>query len=579
MNWDKYFKELKRRNVIKAAVAYIVFAWLLLQVAELVLPIVGAPEYSMKLLLLMLSVGFPLWVIFAWVYEITPEGLKKTREVSETESITSRTGNKLNKVIITVLSLVILVLAYQLFGKPIVESDTSDKSIAVLAFADMSPQKDQEYFSDGISEELLNLLAKNPDLRVVSRTSSFSYKNKAVTAEQIGQELNVGYILEGSVRKSGNTLRVTAQLIDTGSGAHIWSDTFDRDHSDVLRIQDEISNIVSQKLEITLLGRDKENREVDPEAYTLYLKARYLNNKTTQQGMIEAEPLIKEAISLDSTYAPFYSLLASINQKSSYNFSIKPVSEGLKEGIAAAEKALALDPEYGTAHVDLASLLMMDWRFREAQMHMDKALELDPGNSNIVGTVALRQLGTVGEAIALIQKAIQLDPVNYVNYYNLGHQNYLLGNLSAAENALNTFKERYPNSGIQHYVMSRIRIAQGDLEQAVMEAELEKVPFFSLYGRNFAYYAAGRHQEADKLLNELRETYGDTDPANMADIYAFRGEYDAAFEWLNKALDMRDPVLLEILHYPSFKEMRKDARWRALIDRMNLPADHGFPMS
>ena len=578
MKWSKYLQELKRRNVFKAAVAYVVFAWLLLQVGSLVLPIIEAPEYSMKLLLLMLAVGFPLWLIFAWVYEITPDGLKKTVSVMPEESITKTTSGKLNKVIITILSLVILVLAFQLFGKPIVDSDTSDKSIAVLAFADMSPQKDQEYFSDGISEELLNLLAKNSELRVISRTSSFSYKNKAITAEQIGKELKVSHILEGSVRKSGNTLRVTAQLIDTETGAHIWSDTFDRDHSDVLRIQDEISRMVSEKLRLTLLGRDREDRKVDPEAYTLYLKARHLNNKTTQEGMIEAEPLIKEAIALDDSYAPFFSLLASINQKSYYNFGLKSLDEALSEGIAAAKKAIELDSTFGTAHVDLASLLMMDWQFKEAQEHMDKALELDPGSSNIVGTVALRQLGTVEEAITLIQKAIQLDPVNYVNYYNLAHQNYIIGNLSTAETNLNKFREHYPKSGIQHYVMSRIKIDQGEIEKAVEEADLEKVPFFSLYARNFAYYAAGRKDEADTLLEELRLSYGETDPANMADITAFRGEYDAAFEWLNKAFEIRDPVLLELLHYPSFKEMRSDPRWTQLIERMELPEDHGFPM-
>ena len=579
MKWSKYFQELKRRNVFKAAVAYIVFAWLLLQVGSLVLPIIEAPEYSMKLLLLMLSVGFPLWLIFAWVYEITPEGLKKTSNVSAETSITSTTSSKLNKVIITTLSLVVLVLAYQLFGKPIVDSDTSNKSIAVLAFADMSPQKDQEYFSDGISEELLNLLAKNPELRVISRTSSFSYKNKAITAEQIGKELKVSHILEGSVRKSGTTLRVTAQLIDTESGAHVWSDTFDRDYSDILRIQDEISDIVSKKLRVSLLGTDTDDREVDPEAYTSYLKARYLNNKTTREGMIEAEVLIKEAIDKDDSYPPFYALLASIYQKSYYNFGLKPLEETLVEGIAAAHKAIELDPGYGVAHVDLASLLMMGWQFKEGQFHMERAMELEPGNSVIIGTVALHQLKGVDEAISLIEKAIQVDPVNYVNYYNLAHQNYLNGNLEAAESHLNTFMSHYPDSGIQHYLMSRIKIAQGDLETAVKEAELEKVPFFSLYGRYFAYYAAGRKEEADSLFLELKETYSATDPANMADMSAFRGDYDAAFEWLSKAIDIKDPVLLEMLDYPSFKEMHSDPRWNELIERMQLPEDHGFPMS
>ena len=578
MRWNKYYDELKRRNVFKAAVAYIVFAWLLLQVGSTVLPIIGAPEYSMKLLLLLLAVGFPLWLVFAWVYEITPNGLKKTDDVNQTESITAKTSSKLNKLIITVLSLVILFLAYQLFGKPIVESDTSDTSIAVLAFADMSPQKDQEYFSDGISEELLNLLAKNPELRVISRTSSFSYKNKAVTVEQIGKELKVSHVLEGSVRKSGNTVRVTVQLIDTDTGGHIWSDTFERDHSDILRIQDEISSMVSDKLRLTLLGTDQRNRKVDPEAYILYLKALYLANQTTKEAFMEAESLVNEAITIDDSYAPFYSLLATVNQTGAYNFMSKSLKEAKNEGIAAARKAIELDPDYGMAHADLASLLMMDWQFHEAQKHMDKALELDPGNSIIVGTVALRQLGGLDETIRLIKKAIHLDPVNYMNYYNLAHQYYHQGKLTEAENALNTFREHYPKSGLQHYVMARIKIAQGDIEKAVEEADLEADSFFSLYARNFAYHAAGRYEEADTLLEELTKTYGDTEAANMADIHAFRGENDKAFQWLFKALEIRDPVLLEILHYPSFNTMRGDPRWKKLIDRMELPANHGFPM-
>ncbi|MDH3796644.1 MAG: tetratricopeptide repeat protein, partial [Flavobacteriaceae bacterium] len=561
MGINKYINELKRRNVFKAAVAYIVFAWLLLQVGSTVLPILNAPEYYMKLLLILLAVGLPLWLIFVWIYEITPEGLKKTQSVPEEESITRDTSNKLNKIIITTLSVVVLLLAYQLLGKSFADGSSKEKSIAVLAFADMSPQKDQEYFSDGISEELLNLLARNPELRVISRTSSFSYKNKDVTTEQIGKELNVTHILEGSIRKSGNTIRVTAQLIDIEKQGHAWSETFDRDYSDILKIQDEISALVSEKLQLTILGKDAKNRVVDPEAYTLYLKSLYLVNQTTKEAYVEAEPLIKRAIALDDSYAPFHALLAGINQTGSYNFMTKPLSEAKKEGIASARKAIELDPEYGMAYVDLASLLMMDWEFKEAQESMDKALELDPGNSNIVGTVALHQFGGVDEAIRLIKKAIQLDPINYVNYYNLAHHYYHQGNLAEAERTLNTFRDHYPNSGLQHYVMSRIKIAQGDLESAVEEAERESNIFFSLYARNFAYHAAGRDREADALLAELIDTYGETEAANMADIHAFRGEHEKAFKWLDKALEIRDPVILEILYYPSFDGMRADPRW------------------
>jgi len=579
MRFKKYINELKRRNVFKAAVAYIVFAWLLLQVGSTVLPILNAPEYYMKILLVLLPVGLPLWLIFVWVYEITPEGLKKTESVAESESISGKTSNKLNKVIITTLSLVILVLAYQLIGQNIAGSNSKEKSIAVLAFADMSPEKDQEYFSDGISEELLNLLAKNAELRVISRTSSFSYKNKEVTTEQIGKELNVTHILEGSVRKSGNTIRVTAQLIDIEKEGHAWSETFDRDYSDILKIQDEISRLVSEKLQLTLLGKDNKDRVVDPEAYTAYLKAKYQVNNNTKESLIKAEQLINEAIGRDSTYAPFYSLLAHINQTGAYNFLTKPMSEGIIEGIAAAKKSIELDTTSGTAHVELGSLQFMAWEFGEAKKNMDKAIALDPGNSDIIGTVALHNLGDSELTISLIKKAILLDPINYINFYNLGNYYYYLGRLQQAEDALNEFRKHYPNTAVQHYAMSRIKIAQGDMEQAVIEADLEPNEFFSLYAKCFAYHAAGRNDEANALLEELISTYGGTEASNMADIHAFRGEYDIAFDWLNKAVALKDPVLLEILEYDSFKGMYSDPRWDQLIESMNLPSDHSYPTS
>ncbi len=579
MRFKKYINELKRRNVFKAAVAYIVFAWLLLQVGSTVLPILNAPEYYMKILLVLLPVGLPLWLIFVWVYEITPEGLKKTESVPESESISGDTSNTLNKVIITTLSLVVLVLAFQLFGQKIAKSSTWKKSIAVLAFADMSPEKDQEYFSDGISEELLNLLARNPELRVISRTSSFSFKGSNATVEEIGKTLNVTHVLEGSIRKSDNTIRITAQLIDIESGGHVWSETFNRDFEDILKIQDDIATRVTEKLQLTLLGRDTKNRVVNPEAYTLYLKAIYMIYENTRESYGQAEQLVLQAIALDSTYPPFYSTLSGIIQTSAYNFMIKPLKEAIPEGIKAAEKAIELDPDYATAYMDLSSFQLMNWQFAEAKINMDKALSLDPGNSNIIGTVALKTMGNVDEAIRLLNKAIQLDPVNYINYYNLASYYYHAGRLGEAEKALNTFSKHYPNSSLYHYVMARIKIAQGKIEEAVTEAELEHDEFFSLYARNFAYFAAGRFNEANALLLELENKYGKSEASNMADIHAFRGETDKAFEWLFKALEIRDPVLMEILHYPSFQSMYSDSRWNTLISKMNLPDGHGYGSS
>ncbi|NND14944.1 MAG: hypothetical protein HKN89_01320, partial [Eudoraea sp.] len=349
MKFKDYFNELKRRNVLKSAIAYLVVAWLITQVVATVLPAFGAPEYLLKWSLVILALGFPVWLIFAWVYEITPEGLKKTIDIEPEESISRKTSSRLNKLIITTLTLALVVLLIDRFTRDSAQVvEYGDNSIAVMAFADMSPKQDHEYFSDGISEELLNLLAKIPKLKVISRTSSFSYKGKDAKATDIGQELNVSHILEGSIRKSGDMIRVTAQLIRTSDGTHEWSHTYDRKLDSIFKIQDEIAAEVSNELEISLLGGETlKSKTVDPEAYNLYLQAKHLTKRTTKEGYIEAEAKIIESIALDSTYAPAWECLAGIYNTGTYNFSIRESNEGIRLGLEAAHKAIELDPEQG----------------------------------------------------------------------------------------------------------------------------------------------------------------------------------------------------------------------------------------
>ncbi len=277
MKLKNYFEELKRRHVFKSGIAYLIVAWLIAQIASLVLPAFEAPPYILKILLFLLLIGFPVNLVISWIYDVTPEGIKKTKSLDEKSYLKN---SRLNKVIVSSLVLVVVVIASSFFFKEVL---IPDKSIAVLAFADMSPEKDQEYFSDGISEELLNIITRTPDLRVSSRTSSFSFKDKGLTAEAIGKELKVAYILEGSVRKADNTLRITAQLINSADGAHVWSETYDRDMDDILKIQDEIAAAVSKKLQITL-GYTVAEKKVDTEAYTLFLKARHLTHQNSKEA-------------------------------------------------------------------------------------------------------------------------------------------------------------------------------------------------------------------------------------------------------------------------------------------------------
>ena len=259
-----------------------------------------------------------------------------------------------------------------------------------------------------------------------------------------------------------------------------------------------------------------------------------------------------------------------------YNFSIRSYEEGIPLGIQAAQKAVELDPNSGENFITLASLQDLNWDFEASAKNRDKALELDPYNAIILGTAALMTFGDINKSVELLTRSIALDPLVYVNYYNLGFAYYKLGEIEKAEEAFKTFITYYPNSQIIHYMMAQVLIAQGRYDEALKEIELETHEFFSLYGMNFVYFAKGDKQRADKLFEEFIKKHSKNDPANLADLYAFRGNKDESFKWLNKALEIKDPVLLEALAYPSFKIMHNDPRWRTFINKLNLPKDHGY---
>jgi TolB-like protein/Tfp pilus assembly protein PilF len=587
MSFKQFYSELKRRNVIKSALAYVVVSWVIIQVMSIILPTIEAPSYVMKLLLVILIIGFPLWIVFAWVYEITPDGIKKTLSINKEESVTLETSNRLNKIIIAALGIAIILLSINLFNNNKRNNDSNSedtvdvisiegKSIAVLAFADMSKDKDQEYFSDGISEEILNLLAEIPDLKVISRTSSFSFKNKEVTTNEIGSALNVNHVLEGSIRKSGSTFRITAKLIDVTNGSQIWSETYDRPMNDIFKIQDEIASNVSEQLQLRILGELKSIKSPKTEAYNLYLMANHLANQNTKTTYISAEKVIKEALDIDPEYSDAWRLLASIYHTGMYNFSLRSYKEGIPLGLAAAQKAVELDPNSGDNYITLSSLQELNWDFEASAKNSDKALELDPYNAIIVGTAANMTFGNIQKSVELLKRSIALDPLVYVNFYNLGFAYYKLGEIEKAEEAFNSFLIYYPNSQIIHYMMAQVRIAQGKYDDALKEIEQETHEFFSLYGLNFVHHALGNTKRSDELFEEFKNKYSESDPANLADLYAFRGNKEASFKWLNRALEIKDPVLLEALAYPSFKIMYDDPRWSNFIDKLNLPEDHGF---
>ncbi len=544
--------ELKRRNVIKACLAYLIASWIIIQVISSLLPIIGAPDYVGKLILVFLIIGFPFWLIFSWVYEITPEGIKRTVNVKPEESIVHDTSNRLNKIIIGGLAIAIALLLFNIFRSPSVSPSEShgtangifeDKSIAVLAFADMSPEKDQEYFSDGISEEILNLLAKIPELKVISRTSSFSFKGKEVTTAEIGKALNVAHILEGSIRKSGNTFRITAQLINVSDGAHVWSETYDRDMTDIFKIQDEIAATVTKQLKVTLLGDAITSKTVNPEAYTLYLQAKQLLIARSIESTNSAEQLIKSSIAIDSTYAPSWSLYSQIVYRNFANYMTMSITEGIKHGKVKAERAIILDPNYAIAYGVLADYNRSEWNFTEASKNINKAIAIAPENSDILKFAASNALdfGRIGDALTLTKKAIELDPLNYTYYFNLALFYSWNKQYDQAETTLKKYLLMYPDEGFAHNFMAQILLGKGEYDKALIELEKDDNPFWNLYRKSLLVYAQGKLNEANDLLKKIIDEHGNSSWPNIAHIFAFRGEKDLAFKWLDLAYETKMP--------------------------------------
>jgi TolB-like protein len=418
-----FFSELSRRNVFRVAIAYSVVAWLVAQIAELALDSFGTPDWVMKTILLVLVLGLPIAILFAWAFELTPEGIKLEKDVDRSQSITQTTGRKLNYTIIGVLAatLVLAIATRDMrFGSEESEpqpvaAEEQEKSIAVLPFVNMSDDPDNEYFSDGISEELLNVLVKVEGLRVASRTSSFSFKGKDTSIPDIADALNVEHVLEGSVRKAGDTVRITAQLIDVRTDSHLWSETYDRKFEDIFVIQDEISAHIVDALRVALgtgeVVRTAARPTDDLAAYEDYLKARHFWQRRGGENIQRAIELFTKATEADPGFARAWSGLGAAHLTMP-TYSGEPEEQHFPLALEYANRSLDLDPSIAEAHATLADLLRFDRRWSEAEVHYLKAIELEPRNSTGYLWYAEQLVATGRKEAALTTalRALELDP-------------------------------------------------------------------------------------------------------------------------------------------------------------------------
>ncbi|MGB7453776.1 MAG: hypothetical protein WBM36_16765 [Lysobacterales bacterium] len=427
-----FFEELKRRNVFRVGVAYAISAWVLLQFVDLVLENIQAPDWIMKVFMLGLAIGFPLAIFFAWAFEMTPNGVKREKDVDRSQSVTSTTSRKLDRGIILVLILAVAFLLYKQLDTrsptstvtgPATKVDSvatepvanSPVTIAVLPFVNMSSDPEQEYFSDGITEEILNRLAKIRQLQVAARTSVFSFKGQNQDIREIGELLGVGTILEGSVRRDGEQVRITAQLIRTSDGFHLWSETYDRKLENIFAIQDDIASQIATALEISLgINNSGSAKPVDPKVYDLFLRARALH-RNRGEGLLEAVNLFRQALEIDPDYAPAWAGLA--HSYSVITFYISPqelanIGDPFELSRAATQQALSLDGELATALHAMANNLLDELEWAQAQDYYEQALQLDPDSTDIMedyGNMLLYSL-QVDKALKVRDRMIDLDP-------------------------------------------------------------------------------------------------------------------------------------------------------------------------
>ena len=578
--YQRFFAELKRRRVFRVMAVYGAAAFVILQVADIVVPGLGLPEWTITLILALTLLGFPFAVILAWVFDMTLQGVQRTADATPaelTQIVSAPASQRWPAGVLALVGMTVLLGGTWYVGRQSAPASVagpasggvSSPSIAVLPFVNMTSDPGQEYFSDGISEELLNLLAKTSELEVAARTSSFSYKGKDVKVADVARELNVAYVLEGSVRKSGDQVRITAQLIKADDGFRLWSDTWDRSLDDIFKIQEEIAAEVVAQLKVTLLGAAPTVVATDPEAYALYLQARQMGRLRTVENLEQSIALYERALEIDPDYAAAWTGLARIYY-SQASGDLRPLNEGYAMARAAANKALSIDPQNAVAYARLGRIALdYDHDLAAAARYLERAIALDPADSDIIFEAAVLAIGIgrVDEAIALNEYVVARDPVNSAGHFNLGLSYLDAGRLDEAVASIRTALNLTPGFSGAPYFIGVALLLQGRPEAALAVFQKENDEEYRVKGTALALHALGRREEYEAAFRDLRERWGEEWPSEIAHVYAWTGDSDAAFEWLDRAVAQKEGGLNEQFRSPFYAPLHDDPRWATFRER------------
>jgi len=601
----RLIEELKRRKVIRVAVLYLVASWGVLQVAALVFEVLGVPNTSMRLLLGLLAIGFPVALVVSWFYTLTSAGLRRDDGTDQESGSASTAARRINVLIAIVLAVAIGVVLVDRFmvrpgasfaekaqrGDADVDDPTtggdvtngvappSTASIAVLPFANMSDDPANEYFSDGLSEELLNVLARVPQLKVIARTSSFAYKGKQVPIADIARELNVAHLLEGSVRKAGGRLRITATLVRSAASTQLWAETYDHAVEDGFAVQDEIARKVVDSLRIKLLAGEADALEAGGtqvgEAYEAFLQGQFERNRgNSPEALAAAVVALDRAIVLDPLYAKAHAARAFTVANQAMNAYV-PFEEGFAAACADARRAIELAPGIPDGYRVLARIKLYGERdLKAARELLARARDTGGEDATILRLamdLALRA-GRYSEAVDAARRVTSLDPIAPQSHTTLGVVLWYDRRFDEAQTAADRGLALAPDRPGARYVTAVIALSRGHAARAVSDCELESIEWQRKSCLAIAYPRVGRIDDARRELVELQKASGDGFAYQYAQIYAQWGDARQAFHWLDVAEKVGDPGLILANGDPLLDPIRQDARFAKLIERLGLDA-------
>jgi TolB-like protein/Tfp pilus assembly protein PilF len=591
------FAELKRRNVYKAAIAYAVVAWLLIQIATQVFPFFEIPNWAVRLVVLVLIAGFPVALVFSWAFEITPEGIVRETDVEPGKSITHHTGKKVVAITIVLAIVASGLLAFRLFGPKLVASrhDASlartevataipEKSIAVLPFDSLSEDKSNAYFAEGVQDEILTRLAKVADLKVISRTSTQHLKSVPNDLPQIAKQLGVAHVLEGSVQKANDQIRVNVQLINALTDTHLWAETFDRKLTDIFAVESEIAKTITDTLQAKLSGSEQHAIAARPtentEAHQLYLKGRFFWNKRTANDLKKSIEYFEQAIAADPNYALAYAGIAD-----AYvwlpGYTAGTPRDCYPKAKAAATKALQLDDTLAEAHTTLAlAIWLYDFDASQAIKEFQRAIELNPNYAiahQQYGNNTLSALGRFDDAIVEGKRAVELDPLSLVINTDMGSDYYYARRYDEAIAQLHKTLEMDPGFYIAHLVLGQILDAKGARDAAIVECEKARVlnddpSVLGVLAR--AHGLSGNKMEAEKILDHLKELSKEryVSAYSFALVYLGLGDKPEALRWLEQSYQDRAGSDIGFIRVdPLLDPLRGDPRFEALAEKI-VPA-------